>query len=110
MATIGVIAQDRSRLKAVAERLKEKYGAQQVILFGSVARGVATEHSDIDLLVISQTTEKFYQRMATVLRTVRDLSRGMPLAPIVLTPEEFKARLDRGDQFLQEIVDTGVDL
>jgi len=100
----------RERLKGVAERLRERYGAQRVILFGSVARGEATEDSDIDLLVISPTAEKFYTRMASVLETVRDISRGMPLSPIVLTPDELKARLDRGDQFVQDIVATGVDL
>ena len=101
---------DRERLKSVAERLRERYGAQRVILFGSVARGEATEDSDVDLLVISPTTENFYTRMASVLETVRDISRGMPLSPIVLTPDELKARLDRGDQFVQDIVATGVDL
>jgi hypothetical protein len=34
----------------------------------------------------------------------------MPLAPVVLTPEELTARLARGDQFAQEIVQDGVDL
>lgn len=100
----------RKRLKSVAERLKERYGAQRVILFGSAARGEATEDSDIDLLVISPTAEEFYTRMASVLETVRDISRGMPLSPIVLTPDELKARLDRGDQFVQDIIATGVDL
>jgi predicted nucleotidyltransferase len=110
MAKIEPVVVDRERLKAIADLLKKKYGAQRVILFGSGARGETTKHSDIDLLVISPTREKFYERMASVLRTVRDLSRGMPLAPIVLTPEEVKARLDRGDQFVEEIVSTGVDL
>lgn len=110
MAKIEAAVVDRERLKAIADLLKKKYGAKRVVLFGSAARGEATEHSDIDLLVISPTTEKFYERMASVLKVVRDLSRGMPLAPIVLTPEEVKARLDRGDQFVEEIVSTGVDL
>lgn len=101
---------DRSRLKAIADRLRQDYGAERVILFGSAARGEVTEHSDIDLLVISDTGEWFYERVASVLRTVRDVSHGMPLAPIVLTAEELKARLDRGDQFVQDIVSTGVDL
>lgn len=41
---------------------------------------------------------------------MRDLTRGMPLSPVVLTPEELKARLDRGDQFVRDSVSTGVDL
>ncbi len=110
MSTIETVPVDQERIKAIADRLREKHGAQRVILFGSAARGQATEHSDIDLLVITKTREKLYQRVASVLRTVRDLSYAIPLAPIVLTPEELQSRLARGDQFLQEILDNGVDL
>jgi predicted nucleotidyltransferase len=90
--------------------LRRDYGAVRVILFGSVARETATDHSDIDLLVIAETSERFYRRSAAVLRTVRELSYGLPLAPIVLTTQELQERLDRGDQFLAEVVGTGVDL
>ena len=109
MAT-PVSAVDRSRLKTIADRLRHDYGAARVILFGSAARDAATEHSDIDLLVIADTSERFYERAASVLRTVRDLSYGMPLAPIVLTATELQARLNRSDQFIGEVVETGVDL
>jgi uncharacterized protein len=90
--------------------LKGCCGAQRIILFGSAARDEFSADSDIDLLIISPTTEKFYQRMATVLRAVRDLSYGLPLSPIVLTPEELGLHLDRGDQFVQGILATGVEL
>ncbi len=110
MSTLQALVFDRDRLKAVADRLKHHHAAQRVILFGSAARGQATADSDIDLLIISPSTEKLYRRMAAVLRAVRDLSYGLPLAPIVLTPEELQIRLDRGDQFVQEILTTGVEL
>jgi predicted nucleotidyltransferase len=97
-------------LKAIAERLRERYRAERVFVYGSVARGTPTEHSDIDLLVVAPTKERFYERMGSVLAAVRDISLGLPLAPIVLTPEELLDRLERGDQFIQEIVQTGVEL
>lgn len=101
---------DRSKLKTIADRLRRDYGAVRVILFGSAARGEATEHSDIDLLVVAETRERFYERSASVLRTVRELSYALPLAPIVLTAKELQSRLDRGDQFIAEVLGTGVDL
>ncbi len=55
---------DSVRLKAIGARLRERYGAQQIILYGSAARNELTEHSDIDLLVIAATNERFYERMA----------------------------------------------
>lgn len=104
----GVVTQ--AALKAIANRLRDRYGAERVLVYGSVACGEPTEHSDIDLLVVTPTKERFYERMGSVLALVRDISHGMPLAPIVLTPEELATRLAHGDQFVAEIVRTGVDL
>ena len=106
--TSGVVTQ--AALKSIADRLRDRYGAERVLVYGSVARGTSTEHSDIDLLVVAPTMERFYERMGSALAVVRDISLGLPLAPIVLTPEELASRLVRGDQFIQEIVQTGVDL
>src|SRR6266498_4931718 len=85
----------RERLAAISRRLKEQYGAEKVILFGSYARGEATEDSDVDLLVIAPTNERLFQRMATALRLVRDLYRGIPISPIVLKPEEIEERKNK---------------
>lgn len=108
--TAGLVSQ--ATLKAIADRLRDRYGAERVLVlvYGSVARGKPTEHSDIDLLVVAATQERFYERMGSVLAIVRDISHGIPLAPIVLTPEELSTRLARGDQFVQEILQCGVDL
>lgn len=101
---------DSSVLERIAERLKREYHAERVILYGSVARGEATEHSDIDLLVVAPTTEKFYLRMASALGLVRDLSRGLALSPIVLTPEEFEQHLKSHNAFVEEINREGIVL
>ncbi len=101
---------DSSVLGRIAERLKCEYHAEKVILYGSAARGEATEHSDIDLLVVAPTMEKFYLRMASALGLVRDLSRGLPLSPIVLTPEEYERHLKSYNAFLEEIVQEGISL
>jgi len=64
----------------------------------------------VDILVIAPTNERIFERMATVLRLVRDLYNGLALSPIVLRAEEVAERLKRGDQFVQEILETGVEL
>jgi len=101
---------EMDRIKSISDKIKKEYQAQQVILFGSYARGQANEDSDVDLLVIAPTTERFFQRMASVLRIVRDLRRGIPLSPIVLRPDEIKSRLKIGDQFIMEIMENGIRL
>ncbi|MFH1962701.1 MAG: nucleotidyltransferase domain-containing protein [bacterium] len=98
------------QIKKVAGRLKKDYNAEQVILFGSYARGEEGMDSDIDLLITAPTKEQFFQRMAKVRCLIRDLRNGIPFAPIVLTHEELERRLEIGDQFIKEILDNGVRL
>lgn len=96
-------------LQTISERIKKHY-ASKVILYGSYAKGDATEDSDIDLLIIASTEEKFFERMATVRRILRDLRQGIPISPIVFTREEIKKRISKGDQFIQNILERGVEL
>lgn len=47
MGKIYTIDEIRTRVKPIAER----YGIEKVLLFGSYARGEATESSDVDLFI-----------------------------------------------------------
>ncbi|MBI2357707.1 MAG: nucleotidyltransferase domain-containing protein [Deltaproteobacteria bacterium] len=98
------------RLRTIGKKLKKEYRAERVILFGSHARGDATEDSDVDLLVVAPTKERFFERMASVRRLIRDLRNGLPVSPIVLTPGELEKRRQAGDPFVREILETGVSL
>jgi len=98
------------RLHTIGNKIKQEYRAERVILFGSHARGDATEDSDVDLLVVAPTKERFFERMASVRRLIRDLRDGLPVSPIVLTPVELEKRRQAGDPFVREILETGVSL
>jgi predicted nucleotidyltransferase len=92
----------------IAKRLREQYGAKEIILYGSYAKGEETGDSDIDILVISDTKERFHERQATVKRLLRGLKNKVAVSPIVLTPSELDWRLRINDVFIKEIMDTGV--
>jgi len=98
------------RLKDIAKRLKREYGAEKVILYGSYAKGEETEDSDIDIFVIAPTDERFFERMATVVRIIRDLRKGLAIEPIVMTREEVEDRIEMGDEFVKQIIEEGVPL
>jgi predicted nucleotidyltransferase len=98
------------QFQAIGARIKKEYRAERVVLFGSYARGDATEDSDVDLLVVAPTKERFFERMASVRRIIRDLRDGLAVSPIVLTPAEVKKRRAAGDPFVREILETGVSL
>jgi len=97
-------------LARIADRLRERLHAERIVLYGSVATGSATLDSDIDLLIVAPTMEKGYIRMARARAAIRDLSRGLPVSPLVLTPDEISAGMSRGDAFLGEIQRSGIDL
>jgi predicted nucleotidyltransferase len=101
---------DPTVLERIADRLRERIGATRVIVYGSVARGKATLDSDIDLLVVAPSDEKGYLRMANARAAIRDLSFGLPVSPLVLTPDEVARQIERGDPFVREIVEQGVEL
>ena len=98
------------RLQTIGKKIKKDYRAEKVILFGSYAKGNATEDSDVDLLVVAPTKERFFERMASVRRLIRDLRDGLAVSPIVLTPAELEKRREAGDPFVREILQTGVSL
>ena len=91
----------------IVARLVAGYRPQRVVLFGSYAEGHPRPDSDLDLLIIKQTDERFIDRCAHVRRILTDPRRTVPLETLVLTPQEVEARLAAGDQFLADILEKG---
>lgn len=76
------------------------YGISRAVLFGSVAKGTATDKSDLDLLVDSNLRGlKFVGFMEAVRRAV-----GMPVDILDVAHIEHGSRIDR------EIHSTGVTI
>jgi predicted nucleotidyltransferase len=97
----------RTDLAKIIRQVVDAYQPEKIILFGSYAYGQPTADSDLDLLIIKETSERFIDRWTTVRRIVSDPQRSTPFEPLVLTPEELAERLAMGDQFIREIVTKG---
>ncbi len=94
-------------LQGLLQKLLAQYEPQKVILYGSYAYGNPRPNSDIDLLIIKETSERFIDRWATVRHILTDPKRKAPIEPLVLTPHEVETRLRKGDQFVAEIIKRG---
>jgi predicted nucleotidyltransferase len=81
------------------------YQPERVILFGSVARGDADEYSDIDLIIIKETGQRFIQRSIDVMAY---LPRDVSIDVLVYTPQEFQAMQEQGNPFIQEALKDAV--
>lgn len=98
----------REILFGIVESIKAKYNPEKIILYGSFAYGIPKESSDIDLLIVKETSDRPLDRMTLVHRIVDIRDSSYPaFSPIVLTPEEIKERLEIGDQFIEEILTKG---
>jgi predicted nucleotidyltransferase len=97
-------------ISKLVDRLKEQYQPEKIILYGSYAYGSPDKESDIDLLIIKDTSERPIDRRITVRRLISDIRNKMPFSSLVLTPDEISHYLAIGDDFLKEITNKGLIL
>lgn len=97
----------QEEIEKIVRRIVEGYRPLKVILFGSYAYGEPGADSDVDLLIVKETSERFIDRWVKIRELIADPKRRIPVEPIVITPEELARRLRGGDQFIQEIINQG---
>lgn len=76
-------------------------------MFGSHAYGMPTQDSDVDLLIIKDTSQPFRKRWVEVYDLVSNIVMGVDFSPFVVTPHELKERIKRGDIFFKQIIEKG---
>ena len=87
-----------------SERLVQEFKPEKVVLFGSHARGTATEDSDVDLLVVMQHERRPVDKAVEIRLKARP---PFPVDIVVRSPATVRDRLRMGDSFLREILDEG---
>jgi predicted nucleotidyltransferase len=93
-----------SDIKNYAVKIKQRFNAKEIILFGSYAYGKATKDSDIDLLVIMETKLRPIEQ-AVLIR--KELPSVFPLDLVVRKPKDLRERVKQGDFFLQFVIKKG---
>ena len=91
-------------LDRIVATLIEKYKPEKIILFGSLATGKIQEWSDIDLLIIKETSTRRVYRRAEALK---EIERNVPIDVIILTPDEVKFLCDENSLFIKDIFEKG---
>ena len=94
-------------VERAVEVLAREFGATEVWLFGSAARGTTTEESDIDLLVVRPA--RLDSRRPSVEARLCLSRRGIhrPFDLLVLTPECWQEAQERPVGVYQEVLQYG---
>jgi predicted nucleotidyltransferase len=95
-------------LSDIVQRIVDALHPEKIILFGSYGYGSPTENSDVDLLVIMETSSRAADRYLTVTRLLRP--RPFPLDILVKTQDEISQALEKVDFFIRVLVSKGQTL
>jgi predicted nucleotidyltransferase len=88
---------DKAIENRIVEGIKRYFGSRliSIVLFGSQARGTATEHSDIDLVVIVKGMPSNWRKQKEInieVRWIEELS-DLPVSIILKNPTTVKSSL-----------------
>jgi uncharacterized protein len=78
------------QIQEIVNRIIERFHPEQIILFGSQARGDAGPDSDVDLLVVMPVEGSKREKQLEIRMALHDIH--VPKDVIVSTPEEFACR------------------
>ena len=106
MAWLKTIATVQDITDVVAQMV-ERFHPQQVVLFGSYAYGTPTPDSDVDLLVVMETSLRHVEQAVEIRKAV---DFPFPVDLLVQTPQHIAERVALGDVFLREVLTKGVVL
>jgi predicted nucleotidyltransferase len=88
------------------EAIVQAYDPLRVVVFGSFARSDTHEGNDLDLIVVKETDERFFDRIGRVRDAAQGL--GLDVRPLVYTPAEVEEMLAQGNSFLETALAEGV--
>jgi len=94
-----------TKIRDFVSLLKKELLVGEVYLFGSFAKNEIHEGSDIDLLIIGDFKERFFDRIGKIL----DLT-DLPIEPLVYTTEEFEELKQSGNPFITGVLKTAIRL
>jgi predicted nucleotidyltransferase len=99
-----MLISQQDRIAQIVSALRE-YEPERIILFGSQARGDADPYSDLDIVIIKETDERFLDRLKTIYELVQP---RFAMDVLVYTPQEFTDMQERGNSFAEMILEEGI--
>jgi len=93
-------------LEIITQQIVSQYSPDRIMLFGSLARGMATSKSDIDLCIVVNTPNK-RRAVADMYYTIES---EKPIDLLIYTPDEWETCIKDKGSFAYKIYTEGVTL
>jgi uncharacterized protein len=90
----------------MARPVFERHNIERAILFGSFATGRQSRKSDVDLILVKNTTKRYFDRFDGLLEDLYRSIPGRDIECFVYTPQELAAISPR--PFVQRALDEGL--
>ena len=102
-----MISKDRfnKEIRSVVDQLIRVYKPEKIILFGSLAKGMVKEGTDIDIFIIKKDAPDLGVDRIRQLDSL--IKYKVATDFIVYKPEEVRERLRLGDPFIKSIFEEG---
>ena len=97
---------DRTTIQAIMQLIVERFNPEQVILFGSHARGEVGEHNDVDLLVALRNDAGQSQRGNPIRRAIAE-HFVPPVDVVIRSPEVLAAQRNDPHSFIHKVLGEG---
>ena len=88
-----------------AEEVKKHYDVKEIILFGSYAKGLQHEGSDIDIAIVTNDIRNRFDDELDLMRLRREID--VRIEPHAIRTEEF---LKRETSLINEVINTGIKI
>jgi len=82
----------------------KKAGVKRAILFGSLSRDTATRKSDLDLIIVKETTRRFFDRYEQ-FDIIHEIIKDRAVDLLIYTPDELADITHR--PFIRKILNEG---
>jgi predicted nucleotidyltransferase len=91
LEAISLSRQERLALAAAVQALKDHFPVEQVLLFGSRARGEGNAESDLDILVLTTREMTWIERRAVIDALFDiELAHDVLLSPLIVSGQEWR--------------------
>ena len=97
---------DSATIQAIAQLIVEHFDPEQIILFGSHARGEVGAHSDVDLLVVLRTDAGRPQHGNPIRRAIAE-HFVLPVDVVIRSPEVLAEQRDDPYSLIHKVLEEG---